>query len=269
MAATPKSSQVAHAGNPVLVQRDVLDRKGDMHTVMTPSMDSDVSDQQFSCSGNQWGRGPRSTTLIAIRPKAEEKDQWGFLVTIKTICFSYAAGVPCSHQGKCNNYHAKLGSIMSDMPRRKPVVIAKIPSRMKEQARFSNVLEFNTSHKRKFIRMQKEEIERQARDEEDSDEISDDDPAAAFKRAAAIAAESRAAKRAKPSRPAESSHSAEPPPLPSAPTSIPVGSAATPPASSIPMGAMPAPEVEVAPPAPASTGTAGEGTPAEEEIVTA
>ena len=247
MAATPKSSQVAQAGNPVLVQREVLDRKGVMHTVRTPSMDEDVSDLQLMCSGNQWGRGPRPTTLIAIRPKAEEKDQWGFLVTIKTICFSYAAGVPCSHQGKCNNYHAKLGSIMSDMPRRKPVVIAKIPSRMKEQARFANVLEFNTSHKRKFIRMQKEEIERQARDEEDSDEISDDDPAAAFKRAAAIAAESRAAKRAKPSRPAESSHSAEPPPLPSAP----------------------APEVEVASPAPASTGTAGEGTPAEEEIVTA
>ena len=233
MAATPKSSQVARADNPVLVQRDVFDRKGDMHTVMTPSMDSDVSDQRFPCSGNQWGsRGPRPTPLIAIRPKAEEKDQWGFLVTIKTICFSYAAGVPCSHQGKCNNYHAKLGSIMSDMPRRKPVVIAKIPSRMKEQARFANVLEFNTSHKRKFIRMQEEEIERQARDEEDSDENSDEDPAAAFKVAAAIAAESRAAKRAKLSRPAESSHSAEPPPLP-------------------------------------THGTAGESIPAEEEIITA
>ena len=240
MASTSKDSQVARsADKTVLVRRDVVGKKGEIHSVTTPAMDSDVSDQRFSYNGNQWGRGSGCKTLTAIRPKQGEKDQFGFLVTNQNICYAFAAGVPCAHLGKCNNYHAKLGSIMSDMPRRKPVVIAKIPSLLRDQARFSSVLEFHSSHKRKLSQLQKEESERRAKDEEDSSS-SDEDPAAAFERAEAIAAKRRAAKRAKHSHPAEPSHSAEP-----------------------------APEVEAAPPAPASTGTAGEGVPEEEEIVTA
>ena len=267
MAPTSNAGRVAlPAANVPLVSRDVITRKtGEVISVKTPDFPEGASTKVFNYLGNQWtrGRGQGSRQITAVRPKASQPLQWGLLVTVKNVCFYHHAGVDCRFAGKCNNFHAPLGAIMSDLPRRTPVQIGKLPRRLRAQ--FNKDLRLHAADQEKIDQMRKEFLDQEDADAE-SEDASDDDPRAELEK---FAEEYRAAKRAKLGHPAEPSHSAEPPPLPSAPASVPVESAATPPASSIPMSATPAPAVEVAPPAPASTGTAGEGTPEEEEIVTA
>jgi hypothetical protein len=226
----------------------VVTRKGGIISVNTPELPPDVAHKALSYVGNQWGSGPGSRQLICVRSAMDQPHQWGPLVTAKNACHYWHAGIPCTHQGRCNNYHATLGSIMSDLPRRDPVVIGKIPRHLR--SKFAEDIAFHASKLQKLKRMQKEHFDLMNA-ASDSDDASDEDPSAAY---AKFAEAQRAAKRAKHSHPAEPSHSAEPAPE--------VEAASPAPASE------PAPEVEAAPPAPASAGTAGESTPEEEKIVT-
>ena len=265
MAPTSNAGQVAlPAANVPLVSRDVITRKGgEVISVKTPDFPEGASTKVFNY---QWtrGRGQGSRQITAVRPKASQPLQWGLLVTVKNVCFYHHAGVDCRFARKCNNFHAPLGAIMSDLPRRTPVQIGKLPRRLRAQ--FSKDLRLHAADQEKIDQMRRDFLDQEDADAESDDASDDNNPQAELDK---FAEEYRAAKRAKLGHPAEPSHSAVPPPLPSAPASVPVEPAAIPPASSIPMGATPAPEVEVTPPAPASTRTAGEGTPAEEEIVIA
>ena len=239
---TSEDHQVARPAVPVragpaLVRRDVVTRKGVIINVNTPELPPGVTQKALSYVGNTWGRGPGSRQLICVRSAVDQPHQWGPLVTTKNACHHWHAGIPCTHQGRCNNYHATLGSIMSDLPRRDPVVIGKIPRHLRSQ--FAKDIAFHASEQQKLKRMQKEHFDLMNA-ASDSDDASDEDPAAAY---AKFAEAQRAAKRRKVS-------DGQPPPLPSASAPTSVGSTAS-------------------APAPASTGTAGEGTPEEEKIITA